>query len=249
MAPPPEALAAGWPAAIGLALALGVTRTRTRRRRASLEVAIHELRRPLQALSLSAARCSRAGATSCPGAGGRHLSGALSALSDLERAISDGPPALRLQPTALRALVEAALERCLEPEQAPKLFWAAGDARVLADPVRLGRAIDNLLENALEHGRPPVRISASICEGGVRLVISNAVPPSSGGVVTAAGRGRGRGLRIVSAMVSAHGGRFLFNCGERSANAMLELPLAPLPFPAAARLPGEPVSLPRAGAG
>jgi signal transduction histidine kinase len=231
MAPPPEALAAGWPAAIAVTAALLAARARARRRREDLEAAIHELRRPLQALSLSPPRCSRPGGRACQGRAGVHLSGALSALGDLERAIGEGLPALRLRPLALRAL-----ERCPGAGDSATLSWAAGDARVLADPARLGGALDNLLENALEHGRPPLRVSASICAGGVRLVIANGVTagPDSG----VGGRGRGHGLGIVSTTVRAHGGRFLFDRGDRAATAMLELPLAPPSFPEAAGTSG-----------
>jgi signal transduction histidine kinase len=236
MAPPPEALAAGWPAAIALTAALLAARARARRRREDLEAAIHELRRPLQALSLAPPGCSRPGGRACQGRAGVHLSGALSALGDLERAIGEGPPALRLRPLALRALVDAALERCPGAGDSARLSWAAGDARVLADPARLGGALDNLLENALEHGRPPLRVSASICASGVRLVIANGVTAGAGS--GAGGRGRGHGLGIVSTTVRAHGGRFLFDRGDRAATAMLELPLAPPSFPEAAGTSG-----------
>jgi signal transduction histidine kinase len=229
MVPPAEVLAAGWPAAIGLAAVLALTRSRERSRRASLEAAIHELRRPLHALSLAAPRCARTDGAPCTGPSGEHLSGALAALGDLEWVVADSKPALRLRPMSLRALVDAALERCVQPIPAAELSWAAGDARILADPARLGRALDNLLENAIEHGRPPVRISASICAGGVRLLIANAVAAGHGRAGTAPLRGYGLG--IVSSTVRAHGGRFLFDRGERSATAMLELPLVPPSLP------------------
>jgi signal transduction histidine kinase len=246
MTPPPEALAVGWPAAFGLGVALAVVQLRERRRRASLEAAIHELRRPLQAMTLAPPRCSRIASGSCLGPGGGYLGGALDALRDLERAVSDREPALRLRPMSLRPLLEAALERCHEHHA--NLSWAAGDACVLADPVRLGRALDNLLENALEHGQPPTRVDASIGAAGVRLVISNAIAP--GGPRRATRTGRGQGLKIVASTARAHGGRFLFDRDERRATALLELPLAPRPLPAATRFAAEePALRPRAGAG
>jgi K+-sensing histidine kinase KdpD len=244
---PAEALAAGWPLAVVLGLSLVAARGRERRRTASLEFALHELRRPLQALALSPPRM----ATDGPGIASERLASALAALGDLERAVDGAPAGLRLRPVALRPLVQAAIERCSGSAFEVGLTWSAGEAAVEADAARVGQALDNLLENALEHGRPPVRVSGAVSRSVIRVVVMNATDsefdsngngagggangngsrPRGHGVRAAerAGKGsgpRGHGLRIVAAIASSHGGRFLFDRTDSSAMAMLELPLA-----------------------
>ena len=80
---PPELAAAGWPLGIALAALLVGHRAREARRRASLNLALHELRRPLQALVLSSA------AWRDPESEAVRVT--LAALGDLDRAINGAP--------------------------------------------------------------------------------------------------------------------------------------------------------------
>ena len=74
---------AAWPLALACATVVVAERVRTRRRRERLNRALHELRRPLQALVLRSAG-ARAG-----GSAG-HLELALEALADLDREVNGG---------------------------------------------------------------------------------------------------------------------------------------------------------------
>jgi PAS domain S-box-containing protein len=50
------------------------------------------------------------------------------------------------------------------------------DARISADPVRLGQALDNLVENAVRHGRPPIRLRGEVDASQVRIRVSDDGP-------------------------------------------------------------------------
>jgi hypothetical protein len=95
--------AAGWPLGVTLAVVLVGDRVRESRRRAALNRALHELRRPLQALVLSPA--------ASPEAGSQAVRAAIAALGDLDREINGGPRPFAPRPVACRALVQAAVER------------------------------------------------------------------------------------------------------------------------------------------
>src|SRR4051812_47813832 len=111
-----------------LAAAVAGDRVRETRRRAALNRALHELRRPLQALVLSSAR-SR-------GPGSHAIRVALAALADLDREINGGSRPLARRPIACRAIVQPAVERWRRPAAAARrslsLRWRAGSAVVLA---------------------------------------------------------------------------------------------------------------------
>ncbi len=86
---------------------LAAVRVRESRRRSRLNRALHELRRPLQALALAPAAGFRRGAPATPDS----LDLALAALEDLDGAVNGAPAAIRLRPIAGRALISAAVER------------------------------------------------------------------------------------------------------------------------------------------
>jgi signal transduction histidine kinase len=98
---------------------------------------------------------------------------------------------------------------------------------VVADPVRLSRALDNLLANAIEHGGLRVGVSATTLGSRIRLEVSDrgtAVVPASRRHAAA---GRGHGLPIVAGIAREHGGRLGVARSESGTVAILELPLAP----------------------
>jgi histidine kinase/DNA gyrase B/HSP90-like ATPase len=223
--------AAGWPLGLTLAVLLGGHRMREARRRAALNGALHELRRPLQVLALAPTTVRE---PACPGVADL----ALAALDDLDREINGSPRALAPRPVACRALVESALERWRGPaadaRRSLELRWRAGAAMAMVDPCRVAQALDNLLANAIEHGGLRVWMEAEICARGVRISVSNAAfrVPVQGGRARRNGR-RGHGLRVVAAIAVAHGGRFVVRRSTGTWVAILELPLADLPVPAA----------------
>jgi signal transduction histidine kinase len=222
-----------WPLALTVACVVGGGWARERRRRTRLNRALHELRRPLQALALASALDRER-----PALGSATLDLALSALAGLDGEINgtSAPPALR--PVSARALVAAAVERWRGPAAAARhtleLQWRAGRATVLADPALISQALDNLLANALEHGGLRVGIVASICARGLRIQVANDLSRAD---VARRARDprRGHGLRVAARVAAAHGGAFRVNVGRGVASAVLELPLAASPLAAAGR--------------
>jgi signal transduction histidine kinase len=217
---------------LGMTLAAGFVGARVHRsrRRSALNRALHELRRPLQALLLS----------SGPGEGpGAHaLRVALTALDDLDREINGSARRVDLRPVDCRALVQPAVERWRGVAAATRrslvLRWRAGAASVLADPDHVAQALDNLIDNALRHGGLRVSVDADLCAGGVRITVRD-----SGGTPQRPPRSRdarhGHGLAIVSRVAAEHGGHFRMVRTPAGATATLELPLAPRPLPVANR--------------
>jgi hypothetical protein len=100
-----ETVVAGWPTIATLALALGAERFRAGRRRSALNRAMHELRRPLQALALSVPQVAPAGPAP--------LDLAIAALDDLDRQINRGGAAAEIgwRPVSARELAGAAVGR------------------------------------------------------------------------------------------------------------------------------------------
>lgn len=198
---------------------------RSRRSRGELNRALHELRRPLQALMLIDEIA--AGESKRPGL----LQLAAGALADLDRAVNGGESSTPPRRFACRELVLATLERW-RGERAQggggklSLSWRLGPAPVEGDPLRISQALDNVISNALEHGSPPVMVTGTRAGGMVRIVVANAHTAH----VVRPRRQRdprhGHGLRVVSDTALAHGGRFAFSRTDAGAIAALELPLA-----------------------
>jgi hypothetical protein len=96
----------------------------------------------------------------------------------------------------------------------------------------MAQAVDNLLANALEHGGPPVVLTAATVAGRLRLTIAN----GAGTRVAAGGRDprRGHGTEVVSRRATAHRGRFALCRTGSGCVAALELPLAEPGFALAA---------------
>jgi signal transduction histidine kinase len=223
-----ELALAGWGAGLTVAVMLAAARARESRRRGALNRALHELRRPLQALVL--------GADGEQGPGSHALRVALIALGDLDREINGGDRRVQVRPVDCRALVQPAVERWAGIAAATRrtltLRWRAGSASVLADPDRVAQALDNLIDNSLRHGGLRVYVDAELCASGVRITVRDVggTAPASRGPRD--GR-HGHGLAIVSHVAAEHGGRFRLLQTDAGTSATLELPLAPRAIPVA----------------
>jgi signal transduction histidine kinase len=193
----------------------------------ALNRALHELRRPLQALVLME-EASPLPAASPPAASRRGLlEVAASALRDLDGAVNGDAGASEPRRFSCREVVLAALERW-RPIAAQvggiRVYWDAGPAPVEGDPGQMAQAMDNLISNALEHGAPPVVVTGARVAGRIRVTIangaSNSAPRRKGDPR------RGHGTEVVSKVASAHRGRFALCRTGSGSVAALELPLA-----------------------
>jgi signal transduction histidine kinase len=236
-----ENAALAWPLALTMASVVVAGRVRATRRRERINRALHELRRPLQALVLASPGQS-------PGSDNRHgqLDLALDALGDVDRAVNGGSPEPNLRIANAGELAEDAVVRWRTPAALAgrriELRWRAGRSRVACDPAAIARALDNLIANALEHGRGPVRVEGLLRTGRLRLLVSDglqagAVAAAGGAVAGPRPRGeagrrwrgdprRGHGLRVVANVAAEHGGRFAACRHGAGTCAVIELPLA-----------------------
>ncbi len=226
---------AGWSLELtmtALALALVV---RTGRRRSAINEALHELRRPLQALALS-------GSASGSGGGGVVESSvrlAAAAMDRLDREVNGGarPPVretVRCE-SVLRSAVGRWRARVALAGGSLELRWRAGEAAVLGDRGGIEQAIDNLIVNAIEHGGPDIVVDCRCDKGRLRVSVTDRgarpEPPAGGRpstvVAQLTGRRRhGHGLAVVRRVAAEHRGRFILRRAGAGATALLELPLA-----------------------
>ncbi|WP_117237439.1 sensor histidine kinase [Thermus sediminis] len=91
---------------------------------------------------------------------------------------------------------------------------AEGEGRALADPELLALAVENVLENARRHGKPPVRAFLEREGGGVWLWLVDSGPGFPESLLPWAlepfahgGKGTGLGLALVAAVARLHGGK------------------------------------------
>lgn len=230
-------VAAGWPLAASLA-AIAVRGVHGGRRRAALNECLHELRRPLQVLSLTAGGEGVGGA-----AAGRVESSlrlAARAVEQLDREINGGGPGtVVLAPVLVEPLLRETLARWRARAElrggSVQLCWRAGAAVVAGDSDRLEQALDNLLANAVEHGGPRIVIEARRRPAVVELsVVDSGVasrrpgpPRRERAVAGLSGRRRhGHGLRVVRRIAAEHGGEFELRCGSGRTEALLRIPVA-----------------------
>jgi signal transduction histidine kinase len=226
-------IAAGLPLAASFAMASGITAFREGRRRTALNEAMHEVRRPLQVLALSLPQ-DRAAA----GAVESSLLMAVTAVDRLDCEINGRSPAMASARVSLRSVVETAVKRW-QPRAAREgrplsLVWSAAGTELRGDRAELAQAVDNLISNAVEHGRREITIEVREGDGLLRLAVRD-----RGGVPTGskpcsrprlrdrlAGRARrGHGLRIVRRVAARHGGSFRLQRSTHGSEARLDLPL------------------------
>lgn len=228
-------IVAGWPLAASLAVVVAAQGLRSGRRRTALNEALHELRRPLQAIALASG-----GPTETLPVLGSSVQLATAALEKLDREVNGS--ALQRPPEAVevRPMLESAVRRWRARASlgggSLGLRRRAGWPVVVGDRVELAAALDNLIVNAIEHGGPEISVDVRPHRGRVRIVIADsgraARPASRQGtpaevIARLSGRRRhGHGLAVVRQVAADHGGRFALRRSERGSVAMLELPLA-----------------------
>jgi signal transduction histidine kinase len=231
------AIATGWPLAATMAGVAAAQGLRAGRRRSALNEALHELRRPLQAIALAGG--GPAGSSPGPPVLESSVRLAAAALERLDREVNGGGLQRPKEAVEVRPLVEAAVRRWQARARLGggtlQLRWRAGSAVTIGDRVELAQALDNLLVNAIEHGGPEIAVDARPHKGRVRIVVADSGSASrpaarrgAPGEVIARLSGRrrhGHGLAVVRQVAAAHGGRFALRCSEQGSLAMFELTL------------------------
>jgi signal transduction histidine kinase len=217
-------LAAGLPMALSFALAGGLTSLREARRRAALNEAIHELRRPLQILSLTLPV-----EHSAEGAAGSSLRLAATALDRLDREINGTPRSGPEVIVEIGCLLEEAVvrwrHRATTAGRRLELRLDVTGIDVYGVRSELEQAVDNLINNAFEHGGGQVTVEA--CRDSEALLVrvrDDGAPPPPIRRPRRQGS-RGHGLRVVSRIAVDHGGSFELRRSSLGTEACLWLPL------------------------
>lgn len=227
---------AGWPFVLAIA-AIAFTGLRESRRRNALNEALHEVRRPLQVLALTA---PVAGTPAGDFEGPVRM--AADALERLEREINGGATTTAVRTSvAMAPLLDAAIgrwrARAALAGRVLELRCRCGTAAVEGSPAELARVLDNLLANAIEHGGARVVVTASAGGERLRIVVADSGlgslrpggrrPRTGLARRIVGGERRGHGLRIVRGIAAEHGGSFALRAGAGGTEAVLELPLEP----------------------
>lgn len=161
---------------------------------------------------------------------------------DLRAASDTHADALALQPErlSLRGALLAAADRAraVHPHDGVTVVMVH-DVDLVADAARVGQALDNLIDNAVRHGRAPVQVTGERTDTGVRVLVAD----SGHGIdqrledrlfdrfahAGPAG-GAGIGLHLVREIARSHGGEvsYLPPGNGRRTTFVLELPTQPL---------------------
>lgn len=190
-----------------------------------LAVTAHELRNPTAVIDGSAHVLQESGDRLEAGERDQFLRGIRSSAERLRRLAADLTTASQLQgpgmqfrerSVSIAELVRSAAARreAASPDDEVAVD-VPHDAIVAADEVRLAQALDNLLDNAVRHGAPPVTMSARVRDDEVELRVTDAgegVPDdlvprlfdrfAAGGATS----GTGLGLYLVREIARGHGG-------------------------------------------
>ena len=190
-----------------------------------LAVTAHELRNPTAVIDGSAHVLQESGDRLKSGERDQFLRGIRSSAERLRRLTTDLTTASQLhgpgmqfreQSVSVADLVRSAAARreAASPDD-EVVVDVPHDAVVAADEVRLAQALDNLLDNAVRHGAPPVTLSARVGDDEVELRVTDAgdgVPDdllprlfdrfAAGGATS----GTGLGLYLVREIARGHGG-------------------------------------------
>jgi PAS domain S-box-containing protein len=203
-----------------------------------LAVTAHELRSPAAAVEGAASLLTDGWDSMQTEERGRLL-GAISASAHrLHRLAADLGTASRLQsdtlalvtqPVSLARLLESAVARAHAIDPGVEMVVQSDDAVFTGDVARLGQAVDNLLDNAVRHGRTPVTVSGTATAGRVCI----AVRDSGAGVdaeigqrlferfAAGAGGGTGLGLYLVREIARRHGGEASY---QEPSTFLIDLP-------------------------
>jgi PAS domain S-box-containing protein len=207
-----------------------------------LAVTAHELRGPVGVLGMSAETLQKHWTDLAATEREEFLASMVRSSVQVNRLLSDLLTTSRLQARSLdlrpelldvrhQLAVLAAGVRKAHP-QAEVILDGAGDATIVADPGRLAQAMDNLLTNALRHGRSPVHLEVRDRGVEVDIVVRDSGEGVSAEIrprlferfATGSSGGTGLGLHIVRELARAQGGDASYDDAERA--FVLTLPAA-----------------------
>jgi signal transduction histidine kinase len=195
--------------------------------------ALHEARRPLQAIALS-----------MPAGPGRMTPAlpvwqAIQALGEVDRCVNGGAAdRTRPEPIACRLMVEACVRRWQSRARMVgagiEFRWTGPEALVTGDPASLSGALENLIVNAIEHGGPRIVVRALVVGRRLRIEVEDGGTPETDGRAARSreriaarfgGRNRhGHGLAVARTTCSRHGGRLDTELDGNGSRATMVLP-------------------------
>ncbi len=104
--------------------------------------------------------------------------------------------------------------------------WRCGEELADVDPVRVAQALDNLIANALEHGRGQITIEGARRAGRIELAVRDTGSRRHARLREHRDPRRGHGLRVARSLARGNGGRLRVRAARHATVAALELPLA-----------------------
>jgi PAS domain S-box-containing protein len=198
-----------------------------------LAVTAHELRNPTAVIDGSAHALQVSESHMTPSERDQFFRGIRSSADRLRRLASDLAMASQLQgagmqfrarTVALPELVRGTAARRVSTGHAVHVELAVPDETVVqADEVRLAQALDNLIDNAVRHGAPPITLAARLTEDHVEVRVTDAgagVPPElvprlfDRFATAGATSGTGLGLYLVREIMRSHGGDVVYEPPE-----------------------------------
>jgi PAS domain S-box-containing protein len=206
-----------------------VTRDQTEQREANeqrahlLAVTAHELRSPAAAVAGAASLLAEGWDTQDEEERARLLGAISASAARLHRLAADLSVASRLQSDTLALvseqvslveLLQSAFARARATDPDVEITVQADDVTFSGDPARLGQAVDNLVDNAVRHGRTPISITGKRGDDKVSIAVHDAGPGVTADLaaklfdrfVSGSGTGTGLGLYLVREIARRHGG-------------------------------------------